>query len=574
MADTVSLVLNIDTASGKTAVKGLADEVKGLKTQADAVKPAIDNAAKGTKEFSDKATQTKGAVAALAAAMSMISPQAAAVVQGLGNVSGALGGVGKAAMALGASSGPLAILAVAVAAIATAWKLVGDQAKAAEQKQADAAKKAAERMALSNVKDRQKLEAGYKSGKIDEATYQETLANASGNAAYAGQFSDLDARMKAAKEAASGSVLATVSHEEAVSRKGAVKNLEKEYADLIKERADFINDAFVNAVSDAPKGDTAPKSPKTVQANKVLVDYADAIAADTFVGPLTGAQQREDALSGVTGTTINAGTPWLGDVTTPPPPPPPGSSQTGRHIMQGVGAYGAALSNIAGGNPGAALGMIPGPAGMITGALSSIGKDGAAGISKNLTAFKDAMVEALKALPDILTEVIPDFIEGFISQVIPALIADLPAMLKAILVDIPIAIVKGIADAIKQLIPSKNEAYDRDKVGFGDWLTAGTFSSGKSVKSYDVGTARVSADQFAMIHKDEAVLTPSQADAWRRGGSSGGGPSSTEVHHHYEINGPVGDSAFASIIEAQLSKRFGPGGVGYSTGLTGGLRSS
>jgi hypothetical protein len=551
VADTVSLVLNIDTRAGTTAVKGLSTEVAGLKTNADKAKPAMDAAAASTKNAADKATQAKGAVAALAAAMSMVSPEAARVVTGLANVAGAIGGVGKAATLLGASTGPLALLAVAVGAVAIAWKVVGDNAKAAAEKQKAAAATASAMQNSTNQIAAARAIDKFRSGGI-------TRGQAISDLAAAG------AQTPAAQAAAQQAAIAQATYEK-------------------------VRDSATDATGDAnTQAAFAAFQQAKKNAAQAVLDYAtatvDAVTADLKKGssgggsggggkPKTGFNYnydstgitvdptRDQILGGVTGTEINAGTPWMGDPTTPPPvtpPPPPGGRfPTGAF----VGSYGAALSNLAGGNAGAALGMIPGPAGMITGMLGSIGTGGAAGVSKSLSGFKDAMVEALEALPEILTKVIPDFIEGFISEVIPALIADLPAILRAVIWEIPKAIIEGIAAAIKGIIPKASINTSSHNVG--GWLSG--------LSSFDVGTARVTSDQLAMVHKDEAVLTPSQADAWRKGGGGGG---STEIHHHYEISGPIGDAGFDAIIQKRLSAMFGPGGVGYSTGLTGGLRSS
>lgn len=42
------------------------------------------------------------------------------------------------------------------------------------------------------------------------------------------------------------------------------------------------------------------------------------------------------------------------------------------------------------------------------------------------------------------------------------------------------------------------------------------------IPSYDKGSTRIEQDQLAVVHKDEAVLTKTQADKWRRGEGMGG----------------------------------------------------
>ena len=84
----------------------------------------------------------------------------------------------------------------------------------------------------------------------------------------------------------------------------------------------------------------------------------------------------------------------------------------------GGGAGGAGiLSGLAGG----ALSGIAGPAGLALSGLAQVGELGPKGVRQQATAFKDAVVAGIKALPEILTSVIPAFVKAMATELPPAL---------------------------------------------------------------------------------------------------------------------------------------------------------
>lgn len=618
MADTIALVLNIDTATGKASVKQLTDEIDKLKKSSDAVTPSLKGATGAATDTGQKAMQAKGAVAALGAALGLISPQAQQLVMGLGNLSGALGGVSKAATLVGGTLAAGGVVAVAIAGFALIWKTLADNVKTAEKAMDDAAKKATERQALFKTKEGVKLEADYKTGAIDEATYQETKAQIAGAELYDPKIREAEQQLNAAKNAVVDPHLA---HDEYVKAKAerdtATKKYQQELDQLVTEQADYINASFINAVSDAPKQDKKDEAAAESKAKKL----AEAVVAQQVDAVKTGMQRGVDALA-TKGALLGAGTdagfaaangfqlpkktgynlgveglggtgafsgytlptfeqgyvrPTSAVVTNGYDP----NAQAKRRetFMRATGGISAGL----GGDVGGAL-MAAGPVGMgasaVMGGLSAIGEKGAKGVDEQLSGLKDTIIAALEALPEILAEVIPDFVSALLTEVVPALIQALPEILKSLLIDLPIAIAKAIASAIN---PFDGGQMKNGKRGFGDfaaeWFTVGQAHTDFDKKGgYAEGSAFISHDQVGMLHKGEVVRTASEARNDRQSGyfaqSARSGGQEQVVHvHNYNISGPVGDAAFRPIVERQISQAFGPGGLGYSTGIPNNLRS-
>lgn len=87
--------------------------------------------------------------------------------------------------------------------------------------------------------------------------------------------------------------------------------------------------------------------------------------------------------------------------------------------------------------------------------------------------------------------------------------------------------------------------------GFSRLLTTGSSSFIGPLPMFDQGTARVPFDMPAMIHQNEAVLTPSQADEWRNGGSGG------DTYNDFRGVGPSEVARLQSLIMSLA----GPGRV-------------
>ena len=482
--ETVEFVLRVQAAEAKRAIDGVAESAGKASTAAKGAQAQVSTLDKSMKDASGTAGRAKESMEGLAAALSLVSPEAAGLVRG---VSAATAGI-KGLMAVGGSLitvlGPVT---VAVAAFGAAWTMASNELERANKKIEESAKRAADqqdRISRSKASvERLTLEARVAAGEAPESDLQAMIAREQAASAVEGQRSvQFDLRSAALGEIGSlqerqrvlegfvarqekqgqtgtkemaelADVRAAIIQAEGrvKSAEGTIKQIDKNAEELGRAIFEGMRKGAEeqgNKPEPTPKGGAGGPKPLTeadwgAWANSALeTDLAFAAMRGGVTVPAGVASSGSAygtsaaALSAALNSSINAEA-------------VPAAAAASRFDSRQLLGAGAGLLQ---GDVGGLLGMA-GPIGMGVGTLANVGRMGAGGVRDQLEGFTDAIVAGLEALPEILTEVIPDFIEGLITDLLPALVETFPLLAKAIAIDLPIALAKALWDVIKFLVP-------------------------------------------------------------------------------------------------------------------------
>jgi hypothetical protein len=542
--DVVEVAIKISAGAAKAEVAALSKEVGGLGTQAKAASATANTLDTSLKGVGAGAGRAKEGLEGVAAALSLVSPEAANLVRGVGMATSGLKGLASVG---GGLIGVLGPVAVAVAAFAAVWAKLSNDLDKANAKLKESAKIARE---AQDVFAPDATVSGRASGPMaGQAKFLETQADVERAAIGAareeiarlqtpGSFylGNREAEIGKLQGVESGAATRLAGIERALAgidakvAKGAAEGAEKG-AEKGSERGSFRGTAAAASGEPAPTG--------------AVITNADPTGAVTIsrVGDIGGGMSIvEQPRAAVI--TEEEPVPWL--------------KRDGTKAALGA-AGGLVQGDVSG------LLSMAGPVGAGIGGLANIGQMGAGGVRDQLEGFTDAVVAGLEALPEILVEVIPDFIEGLITDLIPALVGTFPELSKAIAIDLPIALAKAIVDALASVIPGGGASTGALGKGANTLLDHLTFGGSLAA---DVGVGRgsraigglIDRTGYYMMHSGEQVIPAHGAGSGTASRSQGGGGGATVI---------VQGSVFGSLdtFSRDLDQHLGYGGPGRSTVL-------
>ena len=546
--DVVEVAIKISAGAAKAEVAALSKEVGGLGTQAKAASATANTLDTSLKGVGAGAGRAKEGLEGVASALSLVSPEAANLVRGVGMATSGLKGLASVG---GGLIGVLGPVAVAVAAFAAVWaKLSSDLDKANEKLALSATRAKAMQLAFDP---------------------KSTVSGRASGTSYAAGAAGLE-------EAAGleGATLASTREEIArLKTPGSfyLGNRESKIAELqgveqgAAARLAGIERALAGIDAKVAKG--AAEGTAAGAAAGVARGVAAAASGDDLSSIMAGAKADLSGQAAYSEFQAYFGGPTAANVTGVG-----GSSVSISEIAQaGESPAAAAMRQQALGAAGGLLqgdvsGLLAmaGPVGAGIGGLANIGQMGAGGVRDQLEGFTDAIVAGLEALPEILVEVIPDFVEGLISELLPALVSSYPDLAKAIAIDLPIALAKAIAEAIAAILPGGDA--DTGAIGKAANTMLDIVTFGGTLAA-DVGVGRgsraigglIDRTGYYMMHSGEQVIPAHGAGSGTASRSQGGGSGGATII--------VQGSVFGSLdtFSRDLDQHLGYGGPGRSTVL-------
>jgi hypothetical protein len=494
--EVVEFVLQAKTSQAKAEVENLTKSVDTLKKStatAAADTKKLDDSLKGIKGGAENA---RGAMEGVAAALGLVSPEAAGAVRQVSMLTAGIQGLARTGPLL---VGYLGAAALAVGVLSLAWRKLSDDLDKANEKQEKAAKLALESqnaytksgMSVAMMRLKADVDAGRAApADLAAAQIREQAANAfaepraveEGRAqAERARIAELEALLRSPEMQGNSQGVqipaALQAQADIAAAKTRLGNTTRAIAGLDRQ-AEELGRAMWDGFTAGAKGKPAsmPKGTTSAGGQVSLDGFGDGIEADlagwgrpaAFDIP-TGVG-RSYTFSGYDGALPGQ---LLPAIDRKP------NDERGRAF--GMGALGLVQGDV-----GGMLGAL-GPAGMALGGLANVGRMGASGVRDQLEGFTDSVIAGLEALPEILTEVIPDFVGALVSDLLPALVESFPELAKAIALDLPIAIARALVEALAEILPGGNA-----KTNFGGKFanTAMDIQSMGASALFDVGFGR------------------------------------------------------------------------------------
>lgn len=637
--ETIDYVIKVEADAAASGTARLASEMDKVAASADKVSSATKGAAGPVNAVGDAVATTAGKsqsaeriFAQLAQTLGIVSPQAAAAARAASDVAGGfelLSAAGASALSI---LGPVAI---AVGALALVYRGLAKDLKDAEdaQKKQSAATTAAQALAgqASKARVEERIKSGELTGEAATAALagtgsvstpavqlqQAVLAKAQENLASFLQSHPIDTRpilegvVLSADEAAREAGVAAARQANLVPLQDAVARATDNLSKATTDAAGVIVDGLAAGLK---KGATAAKSQAEQNGEKLAALEAES-ARKAFLETL-GVAPSSTLGAGIPAASLGGGfaLPSFGGFTLGGLAPGgglglgstltlPGSFGTQAAGTATSGITPEQLASVANrtarigastlqgiANPAGALTAL-GPAGAAIGGLAAIGTLGPSGVSQQLHGLKDAVIDGLKALPEILSEVIPDFVVALVEELIPALSDSLPDIIKAGLVDLPLAIASELGKILTPHLGAGEGSGGAFGGGFlglqgnakqgvqaGEVLRTGiraglaSFTGGLSeafIGQFQEG-GLIDRTGFALVHRGEQVVPSSGAGSGNATAASGrfqAGRGGASIDMRGAL---IGQNAGNEILRL-LEETIGPGGIGSTTinGLAG-----
>lgn len=565
-SDPVSIAIEIELQRSKQEVDELTRRVAELERQ-------LKTGTKAKEDFTKQAAAAKSILEGLKGAVSAVSPELANLIGLAQRGAQGMEAMGKAAKEVGGMLMAGGAVAVAIAGATLLYTEFANELDRANKNLETQAKRADEARAAWGKLEADRAMQAYSKGEISYGEAVSRVAASGGVDSPA--TSGLVAQLATAQGYTGGDAPAT-GLQKVLKNLGFIQELpdDQTKVSMIEQLQTLIAASRGKDAAGAVGGVTEKLAKARAGAISDIswnpVDWSGGIRVET---------DRAQILAGIQGGRVD--TSYPGYIAPQTLDPYAGQKSYGQQVLggigKGLGQYATRTAALAQGDMSGALAGL-GPAGAIVGGLQTIGKMGAEGVGDQLDGIKDAMIGALEALPEILSEVIPEFAVGLATEFVPRLVESLPAIIKAAIVDLPLAIAQGIIGALNP--------WDRDPMSTSERASYASDRGYVTDKSGDVhGHAgshpiarfqtggRVPSDGLYWLEREEEVIPAMGAGVASSQGRAAKSSSMSFGGIHVHAEGAQLGRDWDRDLEDRLSRlfqRFGPGVTSINIGPQGG----